>query len=136
MEPAKSIARLGFRKWYERQLVDSHVSFVTCFLCMLMVAITMEEAKSSEAMMGGLMPFAMMLGFVMLGLAAWRRYQRVLSMAERYAEHATCPQCQCYGRFSVTGSGRFQTDAADESTAGVWLNVSCKRCSHGWRIAG
>ena len=38
MDPTASIRRLGFRKWYERELVKSHGALVTCFLCGLTVA--------------------------------------------------------------------------------------------------
>lgn len=29
MEPAESIVRLGFSRWYERQLIESHAYLVT-----------------------------------------------------------------------------------------------------------
>ena len=32
MEPARSIGRLGFRKWYERRLIESHAWLVTALL--------------------------------------------------------------------------------------------------------
>ena len=37
MSPADGIRQLGFRRWYERQLIESHAYFLTCFLCMIMV---------------------------------------------------------------------------------------------------
>ena len=38
MDPTSSIRRLGFRKWYERELIKCHAALVTCFLCGLTVA--------------------------------------------------------------------------------------------------
>ena len=37
MSPADGIRKLGFRRWYERQLIESHAYFLTCFLCMIKV---------------------------------------------------------------------------------------------------
>ena len=33
MDPTASIRKLGFRKWYERELIESHAALVTCLLC-------------------------------------------------------------------------------------------------------
>jgi hypothetical protein len=41
-EPARSIGKLGFRKWYERRLIESHAWLITCFLCALGIAASLE----------------------------------------------------------------------------------------------
>ena len=33
MDPVTSIRNLGFRKWYERELIKCHAALVTCLLC-------------------------------------------------------------------------------------------------------
>ena len=38
-EPARSIGKLGFRKWYERRLIEGHAWLISCFLCALGIAI-------------------------------------------------------------------------------------------------
>ena len=43
MEPVPSITRLGFRKWYERQLMLSHAALAGCVICMVAVAICLEQ---------------------------------------------------------------------------------------------
>ena len=40
--PADAIRKLGFKKWYERQLIESHVYLVTCFLCLILVVAVLE----------------------------------------------------------------------------------------------
>ena len=42
MEPAATIGRLGFRRWYERQLIEAHAWLISCFLCMLAIAACVE----------------------------------------------------------------------------------------------
>ncbi|MBL8515422.1 MAG: hypothetical protein JNM76_00520 [Betaproteobacteria bacterium] len=138
MEPATSIARLGFRKWYERQLIDSHACFVTCFLAMLMVAIAIEQVQILALGFEALVDLGLVVVFMILGVVSWRRYHRVLGTAEYYAEYSYCPQCKAYGLFRVTNSGRMQN--VDEQRAGdaaegrVWMNVTCKKCQHSWRM--
>jgi hypothetical protein len=41
---ADDIRKLGFRRWYERQLLESHACLVTCFLCTILLAVCLEGA--------------------------------------------------------------------------------------------
>lgn len=41
--PAQGIARLGFRTWDERQLIESHVWFITGFLCAALILALTED---------------------------------------------------------------------------------------------
>ena len=43
MEPADSIGRLGFARWYERRLIEGHAWFITGFICLIAIAACMEE---------------------------------------------------------------------------------------------
>ena len=47
MEPADSIRRLGFARWYERRLIEGHAWFVSGFMCMIAIAASMEEDRKS-----------------------------------------------------------------------------------------
>ena len=49
MEPADSISRLGFARWYERQLIEGHAWFVSGFACMIAVA---AQSSFRPAMQG------------------------------------------------------------------------------------
>jgi hypothetical protein len=48
-DPASGIRRLGFRRWYERQLLESHFWLVSCILAMLLVAVCIETFRSRRA---------------------------------------------------------------------------------------
>src|SRR2546426_1735027 len=43
MEPADSIRRLGFARWYERRLIEGHAWFISAFICITAIAACMEE---------------------------------------------------------------------------------------------
>ena len=43
MEPADSIARLGFARWYERRLIEAHAWFISAFVCVVAIAACAEE---------------------------------------------------------------------------------------------
>lgn len=119
MEPAKSIGRLGFRKWYERQLIEGHAWFVSCFLCMLAVAACLEELSFRG-------PIARVLAFgsfvFLAGVVAvygFLRYQRIMSEAERLGDQATCATCGTYGRFAIVGAP---------------FKVRCRKCGNEWPL--
>jgi hypothetical protein len=138
MDPTASIRKLGFRRWYERQLIDCHAALVTCVLCGLTVAALLEQVNFADF---GWRPFMMLLivlAATLLGWFAWRRYITVLQRAERYGERSSCPACSAYGRFVVeaTGLDHFP-DAAARAVApleSAWLQVRCRKCSTAWRM--
>src|SRR5947207_10707614 len=43
MEPADSIGRLGFARWYERRLIEGHAWFISAFICIVAIAACAEE---------------------------------------------------------------------------------------------
>ncbi len=130
MSPADGIRKLGFRRWYERQLIESHACFITCFLCMI-VALVCFERVSLRA--GGWTPVTM-LAIVFaagaIGIAALRRYKVNLDRAEHLAERSTCPQCAEYGRIAVVSSSAPAAEASDAS----WMRVECRKCGKRWLI--
>jgi hypothetical protein len=118
VEPADSIGRLGFSRWYERRLIEGHAWFVSAFSSMILVAVCMEELTFK----GGA---ARLLAYVSLVLAATAlciygifRYQRIIAEAERIGERATCPGCGIYARFKLFSAS----------------SVRCRKCSHEWRL--
>jgi hypothetical protein len=118
-EPARSIERLGFRRWYERQLIECHLWLVTCLLCALAALALIDgldfRAELFTSLLRGAMAFC-------AGLLSWLTLQRYVSMlvrANRLAERATCPGCGTYGRFGfVEGQVR----------------VRCRGCEHEWLL--
>jgi len=116
--------RLGFRKWYERQLLSSHAHMVLAFLSVIALMGSMEAFRTSE----GDAQLANVLFVVIcaaIGVWALRRYLFLLMRAEMAANQASCPDCGDYGRFRVVGH-RPRMQAID---------VCCRKCSRDWVIS-
>ena len=132
MELVEAIRKRGFKKWYERQLIESHAYLVTCFLCMILVAALVEEVSFRTP---GLKPFlmlAVMAAGGLVGLLAWLRYKAIMVTAERFGDRSVCEQCHAYAKFDIVESGG--SPATPESESDPWLRVKCRKCGHGWTM--
>lgn len=138
MDVPALVARLGFRKWYERELIKCHAALVTCLLCGLLVASILEAIDLVEL---GWKPVSLLMvvfGASILGWTSWRSYITVLNRAERYGERSSCPSCRAYGRFRVLESG--EDSIPGEAARAVaplsyaWMKVECRKCGTGWRM--
>lgn len=135
MSLADSIRKHGFKGWYERQLGESVLWFVSCFLCMLTVAVCLEEfgARSME-----LQSVAMVIAAATaagVGAASWRRFKYVLARAEHIGDRATCSACGTYARFQVLGAPSRPLPADENSEPDTLrLRVRCRKCAHEWLI--
>jgi formate dehydrogenase maturation protein FdhE len=138
MDLATRIRQMGFRKWYERQLIDSHLSFTTCFLCGIVVAACLEEVSLAEFSWKSASLFALVFGAIVLGWYSWRRYITVLERAEVYGSHSSCPACRTYARFEILASGQVSDGPyLDPQAAPLpypWLRVRCRQCGTAWRM--
>ena len=118
MEPADSISRLGFSRWYERRLIEAHAWFVSAFFCMVAIAACMEEL-SFRGSVGRLMLYVVVvLGSTAIGFYSLVRYHKLLVEAESIGEHATCDGCGAYARFKLISASQ----------------ARCRKCSHEWRL--
>lgn len=133
MPPGEHIAKIGFRRWYERQLIESHLYFVTCFLCMILVASCLEAASFRDLGLKPLVLVGIALAGGFVGIVSWRRYQTLMARAELVAEQSTCKQCHTYGSFQVHASGVADADPVT-GMIDLWLRVRCRKCGHEWRI--
>ena len=134
MELAKGIQKIGFRRWYERQLIESHGYLALAFVALILLLAGVEvlaEARTSLHYVGLL--FAAALGGTLM-LVAWRRFTVILARAEQFAELATCPSCQAWGKFRVLGQESALPDDPPEAGRPHWLTVRCKQCGHQWKI--
>ncbi|MGA8051526.1 MAG: hypothetical protein WCA09_15220 [Burkholderiales bacterium] len=123
MEPARGIGRLSFRRWYERQLIESHLWLVSCILCALGAAALANAYLSFHAL--GLRLLLTLVAIYVLGLVcwySWRRYRMLMLEAQRVAEAATCRACGAEGQFDVV---------APVSTP---MSVRCLKCGQGWVV--
>jgi uncharacterized oligopeptide transporter (OPT) family protein len=133
MRVADYIQRHGFRRWYERQLIESHAYLALAFVALILLLSGVEVLGDAK---GG--PYLAMLAAAALGgvlmIVAWRRFTVLLTRAEPFAEGATCPACKAWGRFRVTGQESATEDDPPEAGRPHWLRVRCTQCSHEWRI--
>ena len=138
MDPTAAIRKLGFRRWYERQLIDCHLALVTCFLSALVMAACLEGVNLLE--LNGRALSMLMVVFVagIVGWLAWRRYITVLERAERYGQRSTCPECLTYARFEIVATGvdsiPGEVALAVAPLAAPWLRVKCRKCGTLWRM--
>jgi hypothetical protein len=119
MEPADSISRLGFARWYERRLIEAHAWFITAFVCVVAIAACAEELAFRGSAARLLFYVTVILGAAATGIYGMMRYHKILVEAESIGEHATCGACGAYARFKLTGS-----------------QARCRKCSHEWRLIG
>ena len=132
MSPADGISKLGFRRWYERQLIESHACLVTGFLCLILIAACFEGFSIADPSASSFITIATMVGAGVFGCTALKRYIDVLQRAEHIAEHSVCTSCSTYGRLKILGAAAEQP-AADELSPS-WMRVACRQCGHEWLI--
>ena len=116
MEPADSIRRLGFARWYERRLIEGHAWFISGFICMIAIAACFEELSFRGSFLRLLLYVTVVTAAAAIGIYGLRRYQVILVEAETLGEHATCRACGAYARFRLISSSQ----------------VRCRKCDNEW----
>lgn len=136
MDTVARMRKLGFRKWYERQLIEGHLYLTTCFLGIIAVASSLELFGGRQGPGGLVLALAVGLGGVWVSLFCWERYKRIMLVAEHIGDHAHCPVCNAYAKFSVVDAGKalYEEPANIEDPKEVWLKVSCRKCGEEWTI--
>jgi ribosomal protein L40E len=132
MDLARGIRTLGFPRWYERRLLESHFHLVTAFFCLVLVLACLEGFSSRAPGAEPLVRMVAMFAGGALGVASLRRYTRLLGEAWRAAERSTCAKCRSYGLLELT-SAPAQALAGEAASGPV--AVRCRRCGHEWTIA-
>lgn len=127
-QPALNIRKLGFRRWFERQLIESHVYLVTCLLCLILVFALIEELGERGGLERALI-FALTFCAGALGLISFERYRAMLFRALRLSGRSNCGKCGAYGQFEVLDSARADFS---ERVREYWLRVRCRKCGHEW----
>jgi hypothetical protein len=119
MEPARSIARLGFRKWYERRLMEAYSWLVTAILCAVIVALCLEliDFGSRTLNWTGTAVAVYFAGLIVVH--AVRRFFALLTEAQRYGSQSSCPGCQRQAAFDVISEA-------------PQMRVRCRKCAHEW----
>jgi hypothetical protein len=128
MDRAASLRRLGFRRWYERTLIEAHLWLVSCFLA-LVLAVALFETHNETTIHAQRFPLLVAAVFSVIGAWwAYRRYFRTLLRAERFGEAASCPQCGAYGKFSILSAS--EDNSGDLAT----VTACCRKCRKQWRL--
>jgi hypothetical protein len=133
MTAAQGIEKLGFRRWYERQLIEGHVYFVTCFLCLIVLAACLEQFDFHGAWDQQVWFVVLIVGSGILCFKSLGWYNFLLGRAETLGAQSSCAQCSVYGVLQVVDAGQADPEvqgAADNS----WIRVRCKKCGHEWRM--
>ena len=122
-ELAEGIRTVGFRKWYERELLSSHAHMLLALICTIALMACLELVQSGTAA-EKLVDVGMILVSGAIGLWALRRYLFLLMHAEALADQANCPSCAEYGRLTVVDGDRREGQ----------LRVRCRKCSYEWTL--
>lgn len=134
MTVANHIRKRGFRRWHERQLIEAHASLVTAFLCVIVVAVCLDQFHWRES---GTKPW-IMLALIAAGIALCFKtvnfYFKMLFRAEHFAQQAVCCECKAYGVIEVLAPVMHLDDSRGNADANEWLKVRCKKCGHGWTM--
>jgi len=138
MASLDQIRTQGFKRWYERQLIECHAWLVSCFLGMICAASGIE-VMGQHTPGSGLTGALLALAGACLALFSWRRYRNMLEIAERLGERAVCPGCGVYSKFRVVASGPTpMPDGGDPDidTLGekIWLRAQCRKCGRDWLL--
>lgn len=122
MLPAAAIGRLGFRRWYERELYACHGWLVASLLSAFALLALLEDLSVQSLSLGTAL---LLIAACAAGLIAWYTLWRYLSMllqAQHLSERSTCKHCGTYGRYRLIG-------ATPNS-----MTVSCRQCDKEWTI--
>ena len=120
--PVERMGRLGFRKWYERELLSGHAHLVLCILSVVALLASVESFRDGPSVRLENILYAMVSAAI--GLWALRRYLYLTLRAELVANQAVCATCGEYGRFGIVG----QNPSRNETV------VCCRKCDHRWVI--
>lgn len=127
--PAQGIGKLGFRIWYERQLIEGHIYFVTGFMSAVLIMALLEDLNLRRPEPMSLLALGGIVAATLLGIGAIRRYMYILNRAESLAEQCVCKTCSCYGLIRVLDAGDLESVSGPQ-----WMRVACKKCGHQWHI--
>ena len=133
MQIGKDIARLGFRRWYERQLVESHAYLVGAFLALILL-LAGFEALEHRSLLATTILVVVAAAAGTFCLVAWRRFVVLLARAEQFAGQAACPACKAWGRFEVVAEEASRRDDPPEAGRPHWLRVRCRNCREHWTL--
>lgn len=136
MELSEGIRKIGFRRWYERQLIESHLYLVTCFLCLVAVLACFEGFSLRAPGWEPVIRFVAMVAGCVVGKWTLHRYLTMLNVTLKVAERSVCEKCAAYSAVELSGTITrcAATQGGDEDCALSPVGVRCRKCGHEWTI--
>jgi ribosomal protein S27E len=136
MHTVARIRKLGFRRWYERTLIEAYAHLVTCLLGTILAFAGIEMVVTRTGPAHGLLGVGVGALGLALSLFGVSHFARIFSLAQRLGARATCPSCGTYAIFTVVAGGPEEEQPPDDApeTDGVWLKVKCRKCDNTWTI--
>jgi polyferredoxin len=132
---AEGIRKIGFRRWYERQLIESHLYLITSFLCMVVVLACFEGFSLRMPAWETIMRLLVMMAGGAIGWWTLRRYLAMLNFAQHAAERSVCGKCGAYSAIELSGTVTHRTATQDkEETGPQAVGVRCRKCGNEWVI--
>jgi hypothetical protein len=128
MRVSDGIRRHGFRKWYERELLQSHAHLALTFFCGIGVFAAIEAAMNFTSWTDRVIDAFAVLACGAIGVWSLRRYLYLLTHAEHVAHQADCPHCGAYARFTLVDGG--------PAPSAQSVTVCCRNCAQQWSIDG
>jgi len=92
MELAEGIRKIGFRRWYERQLIESHLHLVVCIVSMLAALAALEGFRMGAPGWEILLRLAVIPAGGAVSIRSLVRYRVTLEIAMRAAEEGLAPK--------------------------------------------
>lgn len=133
MELGEGIRRIGFRRWHERQLLQSHLYLATSLLCVIAVFATVEAYGSREVSSDLFIGLILMLAGGAAAVWSFVRYVRMLGAAQYAAERSTCARCNTYGLLETRGPAA-RSGPEDPDLMIAPTQVRCRKCGNEWTI--
>jgi hypothetical protein len=135
VEIGEEIRKRGFRRWYERQLIEGHAYLVTAFLALILLLAGFEAMgvlRGSPAYHVAVVGASAAAGTLMW--VSMRRFVALLARAELFANAAECPRCKAWGKFDVLAADAAGADEPPEAARPTWVFVCCRKCGERWRL--
>lgn len=123
MKLAEGIRKHGFKRWYERELMQSHAHLVLAFLSSIGLMAAFEGLFTFVDLADKLLDLISIVLCGAVGLWSIRRYLALLMQAEAAARQAECPGCGTYACFALV------------QAHGSELQVRCCKCERVWPIS-
>jgi hypothetical protein len=132
MDLSQGIRRIGFRRWYERQLIEGHLYLISGVLALFMALACFEGFGSRPPAWETVLRLCAMAGGFWLCLWAFRRYLNMLALAEHAAERSVCEKCEMYRGLEL--AARPAPPVEPEEGVLLPVGVRCRKCGHEWTI--